>query len=141
MGRPTKLTEEFLLAAEGVLATDDALIFTDAELLAEINERLPDERRVGKSTFERWKADDSEGECAAQFRGLIEKALRREKRNLFDRLRAKDDTQWTRWAWIIERKFDEWNIRRKLATDVTVREDPAAALAAAVLGDAPGDEG
>lgn len=26
---------------------------------------------------------------------------------------TQDDPQWQKWAWIIERKFDEWNIRMK----------------------------
>src|SRR4051794_16432024 len=112
VGRPSKLTEDFLQAAEQVLETEDVVFFTDAELLAEINEKLPEEARIAKRTFESWKAATSDDPMGLGFLRLIEKALRREKRSLFDKM-AKDPN-WTKWAWIIERKFDEWNIRRKI---------------------------
>ena len=35
-----------------------------------------------------------------------------QKKNLFLKL-IEGKGQWQRWAWIIERKFDEWNLRIK----------------------------
>lgn len=133
-GRPTKLTEEFLATARLVIEEgDNALIFTDAELLFQINDKLSDEARISKSTWEKWKAGevtaDPEGE---KFLRLVEKALHKQKSSLFASLKT-EENQWQRWAWIIERKFDDWNLKRKLGI-TKLPEDGAAALAAALLG-------
>jgi hypothetical protein len=39
---------------------------------------------------------------------LYKKALTNQKKGLFNKLW--DDTQWQRYAWIIERKFSDWNL-------------------------------
>jgi hypothetical protein len=41
---------------------------------------------------------------------LIKKALLIQKQNLFKKF-ENDDRAWQRWAWIIERKFTEWNLK------------------------------
>ena len=38
------------------------------------------------------------------------KALIIQKENLFKKF-SNDDRAWQRWAWIIERKFSEWNLK------------------------------
>lgn len=112
-GRPSKLTERFMNTANAVLFEDiHAVIFTDEELLAEINERLPEEEQIHKVTFERWKAGDTEDSRGAEFRWLIEKALRKQKNDLFIQFRT-DEKAWQKWAWIIERKFKEWRLPNK----------------------------
>ncbi len=78
-GRPSKLTAEFIAAAHDVIENgDNALIYTDAELLFQINEKLSFEARIDGRTFERWKSgeikDDAEG---SEFRRLVEKALQK----------------------------------------------------------------
>jgi hypothetical protein len=35
---------------------------------------------------------------------------------------TEENQNWTKRAWIIERKFDEWNIRHKVDTKVTEEE-------------------
>src|SRR4051794_31748765 len=83
VGRPTKLTKTFLVVAKDVLNEDiNCIIYTDEELLGEINSRLGEKQRVGTSTFERWKAADNTDPIGVQFRGLIKKALRKQKQNL-----------------------------------------------------------
>src|SRR3954462_1436103 len=105
-GRPTKLTQEFIVAASKVINDgDNALFFTDEDLLFLINEQLSADARISKTTFESWKRgqviDDPEGE---EFLRLIQKALLTQKRNVLTSLRT-DEGQWTRHAWILERKF------------------------------------
>ena len=51
-----------------------------------------------------------------KFLHLIKKALFKEKKRLLELL-AKDDKQWQRYAWILERKFDDWNIKMKSEVD------------------------
>lgn len=68
------------------------------------------------SPFETWESELEEGkadETVLQFQRLIEKAIVREKKTLFQKLRE-DDKAWRRWARIIERKFDDWNIKWRL---------------------------
>lgn len=70
-GRPTKLTEDFLAAMFDVLHdVDNALIYTDEELLALINDKLPLEARICGDTFSLWK----NGKIDALPRQLAEQA-------------------------------------------------------------------
>jgi DNA-binding MarR family transcriptional regulator len=50
------------------------------------------------------------GDLGKEFCPLIKKALRNQKENLFKKF-SNDDRAWQRWAWIIERKFSEWNLK------------------------------
>jgi hypothetical protein len=133
-GRPTKLTEEFLAAAiEVVNDEDNALIYTDEELVFLINERLPLEARIHPDTFSLWKngriADDAR---AVKFFSFYKKALIRQKQSLFRKMDDPKNPAWQKEAWKIERKFDDWNIKQKIS--IKKDEDGAAALAAALLG-------
>jgi hypothetical protein len=117
VGRPSKLSWPFLEVAERVLNTDqDAIILTDQELFDSINEQLAPSDQVSLRTFERWKAKAKAGEFAAddwqgaEFCRLYKKALRDQKKALFVQL-GNEKFAWQKWAWIIERKFDEWNLR------------------------------
>lgn len=113
--------EPFLEAAEQVLFDDiNAIIFTDQELIDEINEHLGEKQQITRRTFQNWKQRIKEGDDlngkAQSFFILYKKALRRQKNQLFKKFRN-DKGQWQRWAWIIERKFDEWNIKHKMEHD------------------------
>ena len=125
-GRPTKLTAEFIAAAHEVIETaHNALSFTDAELVFQINERLSSEARIDKRTFERWMVGDIKEDVEGQeFCRLIQKALNKQKTSLFQSLKT-EPNQWQRWAWIIERKFAEWNLKHNIG--VAKAEDGAAA--------------
>lgn len=86
-GRPTKLTQEFLAAAYEVINHEqNALIYTDEELLFLINEKLSPEAKICMSTFQKWKAGKVEGDTEGhEFLRLITKALLRQKETLFKR--------------------------------------------------------
>lgn len=56
-GRPLKLTQAFLTATyDGVNQDDDVLIYTDADLLFALNEKLSTEAQICNSTFKNWNA-------------------------------------------------------------------------------------
>lgn len=134
-GRPTKLTEEFLAVMMDVINDEqNALIYTDEELLFLINDRLPVEARISGETLRRWKngeiADDAIGQ---RFCGVYTRALLRQKASLFKKLDDPENPRWQKDAWKIERKFDDWNIKQKVAVTVPPK-DGAADLAAALLG-------
>jgi hypothetical protein len=118
--RPTKLTEKFLETAEQVLNESvNSLIFTDEELFGMINDRLPEKERISKITWKRWKKKKLKGRKGLldRFDTLYKKAFEKQKQSLFTKLQT-DDKAWQRWAWIIERKFPEWNLRQKLDANV-----------------------
>lgn len=114
MAKETKLTDNFLEAANKILEGFNVIVCTDEELVYQINELLLEDERIAQRTWEDWKAgllpDDPRAE---QFRGLVKKALIREKTNLFKKMQESENSSWTKYAWIIERKFDEWNIKTK----------------------------
>ena len=111
MARPSKI-DRFIEVAKDVIFRDDLMLLTDEELVDEINENLDKKDRISQRTFKRWKANnfDEEGEIGREFCPLIKKALRNQKENLFKKF-SNDDRAWQRWAWIIERKFSEWNLK------------------------------
>lgn len=123
-GRPTKLTKEWLDIASEVVNDDiNAIILTDEELVMEINDRVDDENlQITPQTLTNWKRKVRESkeldENGKEFFMLIKKALFKQKKHLFHKFRE-EPNQWQRWAWIIERKFDDWNIKHK--TDITTK--------------------
>ena len=122
--RPTKLTDRFIIAANEVINEEiNAIILTDEELLSKINDKLPEEAQVSVETWKDWKAGTSpveQNKLLDTFHLLIKKALIRQKSDLFRKM-GYDDKAWQRWAWIIERKFDDWNIKQK--QDLNVKGD------------------
>ena len=111
MARPSKI-DRFIEVAKDILFRDGLMLLTDEELVDEINENLDKKDRISQRTFQRWKANDFDenGETGVEFCRLIKKALRNQKENLFKKFQN-DDRAWQRWAWIIERKFSEWNLK------------------------------
>jgi len=119
-GRPTKMTEKFQKIAEEVVY-GNILACTDEDILFLINEKLEESERISDSTWEYWKKGQyGDDERRDWFLGLIKKALVIEKNNLLTNLKS-DDKAWQRWAWIIERKFDEWNIRTKSEQELKIK--------------------
>ena len=110
----------------------ESLVYlTDFELVYLINSKLDEKDRIDRRTFERWKAKhkgestdgiDELDEVGARFVALYKGALIQMKVGLFQKLVSPSETQWQRYAWIIERKFDEWNIRQKSETDINVKQ-------------------
>lgn len=130
-GRPTKLTSKFIQIAEEVLFEGhNAVILTDEDLLFVINSNLPEKERVAYSTLQEWKAGITKKSQELEFRNLYKKALIKQKLSLFARL-SEDDKAWTRWAWIIERKFDDWNIKQKVDHTTKGKELPTPILGGA----------
>ena len=95
VGRPSKLTQEFIAAAYQVINQEDnALIFTDEELLFAINEKLSKEAQIFKRTFEKWKAGDVSDDVEGQeFLRLVLLALQKQKKAIFTSLKL-DEKAW-----------------------------------------------
>lgn len=125
--RPTKLTDKFLKVADEIINDDmNAIIYTDEQLLFLINDKLDEKERITDRTFENWKSGSSpvhEKDKLDNFFALLKKALAKQQATLFLNMK-KDQKVWQKWAWIIERKFDNWNIRQKVNSDVTTGGKP-----------------
>lgn len=130
-GRISKI-HPFLIAAKGFFKEHegelDIWIYTDEELLFQINERLAIQDQITDRTFQNWKAkvksedfDEEDPEldpCFAEFFRLIKKALVIQKKMIFQKmLDSGEKTSWTRWAWILERKFTDWNLKNIQSND------------------------
>ena len=111
VGRPSKINK-FIEVAKEVLFKESLMLLTDEELVFLINEQLDEKDKVAIRTFKLWKSGDySEKEdIGKEFLPLIKKALLIQKESLFKKFQN-DDRAWQRWAWIIERKFSEWNLK------------------------------
>jgi len=116
-GRPTSLTKEVISAIEKVI-NEEILFLTDTELVECINEQLPEDKRFSYEAFSKWKRGERQADnpLISQFVRLIKKALAKEKKRLLEKLEG-DKQAWQRYAWILERKFDEWNIKTKSEVD------------------------
>ena len=122
VGRPSKMPN-FIKAFEQVIKNDefDVVILTDSELLMECNEKLEEEHQIAERTFESWKAWEVESEEYNQFLRLYKKALANQRRELFKKLQS-EPQQWQKYAWIIERKFNEWNLKKISESTVKVQD-------------------
>jgi hypothetical protein len=123
MARPSKI-QKFTEALEQVLNTEHsvgyAIIYTDLDIVEMVNEMLEPEDRISKRRFEAYKAGSIDDDASLDvFRRVYKRALRDQSSNLFERLSTEPPGAWQKWAWIIERKFDDWNMRAK-----TVDESP-----------------
>jgi hypothetical protein len=138
VGRPRKLTR-FLEAFKCVLELDQpeskrhrvgrAIIHTDKDLLEMTNRLLDEKDRISTTSWESWKRGDVENmddrveKELSQFRDIYLEALKMQRDNLFDRMTDKGEARsWGRWAWIIERKFDDWNLRKKSVDETPDRK-------------------
>jgi hypothetical protein len=124
MARPSKI-QKFTEALEQVLNTEHsvgyAIIYTDEDIVEMVNERLDPEDRISQRTFKTYKAGGLQSDPFLDvFLPLYKRALRDQSSNLFERLSTEPPGAWQKWAWIIERKFDGWNMRSKV-----VDESPA----------------
>jgi hypothetical protein len=123
MARPTKI-DAFTQALEEVLnrpkGVGMAIMHTDADLIFLVNESLDDDDKISDITFRKWKAGDSMGdERRDVFLSLYKRALMNQRDMLFESMRDEPPGAWQKWAWILERKFGDWNLR-----NVTVDETP-----------------
>ena len=120
VGRPTKLTREFIDALTDVVMDNNVVYLTDEDLIFLLNEKLPPEDRIAINTFRDYKTGrrQSENLLIVEFAALIKKALVAEKQSLLDRV-DQGANGWQSKAWILERKFAEWNLHKITKTDLT----------------------
>ena len=126
-GRRRKV-HRFIEEAEKLLFEDraigNAIALTDNDIRVLVNSKIDKGDRICEGRFSEWKRgyynDESERQLGESFRDMYFKALADQKRALFSALSDKGESRsWGRWAWVLERKFDEWNLRTR-SIDETV---------------------
>lgn len=112
VGRPHKM-ESWCDALDIVLNDENTLFLSDKDLVFLVNKQLPSDCQVDKRTFENWKAGKfhPNEDIGRKFVEHIETSLIKQKQLLGQRLLNETTGQWTRYAWILERKFAEWNLK------------------------------
>lgn len=116
VGRPSKISK-FIQATRKVFEENKGriFIFTDDELLFMVNEELEPDDQVAERTFAVWKSKLKEKNIEdlppefVVFMHLMKKALIAEKVGLMAAF-VEEKQQWTKYAWIFERKFKDWNL-------------------------------
>ncbi|KIO50954.1 hypothetical protein IW18_20425 [Flavobacterium hibernum] len=111
-GRPFKM-QEWVAELVNILNEEDILFLSDKDLVFLVNRRLPEENQISTSTFEKWKSGKyaPNEEVGKEFVACINLALIRQKQLLSKKMMEDNNGQWTRYAWIMERKFTEWNLK------------------------------
>lgn len=117
-GRPSKLNETFLKALREVIEDPlRAFLFYDYELLEMANDKLDEKDRIAEITFKEYKAGKElksvETNVLDEFTYLIKKARSKMTLNLVEKMLDQDNSAWQRYAWLLERKRDDLNIRKK----------------------------
>lgn len=112
VGRPFKM-EAWLKALNEVLDEESTIFLSDKDLVLLVNRILPEENNITDRTFINWKAGKfaPNEDLGKEFIGCIEISLIKQKQLLGERLMNDTTGQWTRYAWILERKFSEWNLK------------------------------
>ena len=99
-----------------------AIVHTDIELLEMVNECLNEDERISIDTYKRYCNGDAGGkwedeEIARVFRSAYQRVQRMQRERLFQLMAEDQPGGWQRWTWILERKFDDWNLRNKVVDE------------------------
>jgi hypothetical protein len=114
-GRPSKLTEELIEKLEIILEDPTSVGLTDEDFMIELG--------LSDQTMRNWLNPDYIGadvELKNKFFWLIKRMRVSQKRNIVARIQE-GDSGWQGSAWIGERKFDEFNITRKVENNTNLK--------------------
>ncbi len=106
--------EKWVEKLENVLNNENIIFLTDNDLIFLVNKELPKKDRITRQTFHNWKNGKFgalDKEIGEQFVEMVHGAMITQKNNLLDKLLNTNDKNWTKMAWILERRFEEWNLK------------------------------
>jgi len=101
------------------------IAMTEGGLLSCINDMVEEHEKITDRTFRRYKNGETEGLTADEYRcvdlfvSAYKKALESQRYALAMALGRDTPGAWQKWAWLLERRFEEFNQRTK-----TVDETP-----------------
>jgi hypothetical protein len=116
-----------------VIATNDdediginfrVIAMTDKGLVSAVNDMVEPHERISLRTYERYKSGgipdkERDWEYVLLFVSAYEKALECQRYMLARALSEDVPGGWQRYAWMLERKFDEFNMTRKEKVEVS----------------------
>jgi hypothetical protein len=120
-GRPNKF-EAFTKVLAELFRTDEwnswPIVCSDEELVFMVNQKLGKEETITERAFRMYKSGelprtDGEYDYVSVFFSSYKKALIGQKHIIMENLAADSPGAWQKWAWLLERKFDEFNLRSK----------------------------
>jgi hypothetical protein len=94
------------------------IAMTDEGLVSCVNDMVDEKDRITLRTFERYKrgeigANDPDGENVSLFLSAYKRAIDQQRFALARALADDVPGGWQRYAWLLERKFDDFNLRSK----------------------------
>lgn len=114
-GRPFKM-KIWVEKLKEVLDENTALFLTDEDLVFLVNEKIEDSVcHITTRTLRNWKAgktDPKAEDVAHDFARLIQNALIKQKQAVLTKMLETEDRSWPKYAWILERRFAEWNLKQ-----------------------------
>jgi hypothetical protein len=125
-GNPGKY-QLFVSALKELFNTDDwnawVIACSDEELIFMVNQKLEEKDRILDRTFRNYKKgelpqSDGDYDYLRMFDSSYKKALIGQKLIIMQNLAGDSPGAWQKWAWILERKFDEFNMTRKEKVEV-----------------------
>jgi hypothetical protein len=100
-----------------------AIIHGEDDLWALVNSHLPLEERITSQAYYNYRKGirgrTEDDEIIKAFQDGLRIALAQQKESLFEKMEEEGAGAWQKYAWIIERKFKEWNLKQ-----ITVDETP-----------------
>jgi hypothetical protein len=127
-GRPSKAHRFMEAVRELIPETGDwnawVIACTDEDLLFMLNSRLDKEERIDERTWRNYKKGlegiaEVDRECLDAFISAYKRSLLGMKRMCVEKLEGDVPGGWQRYAWLLERKYDEWNMTRKEKVEVS----------------------
>lgn len=123
-GKWNKITK-WLDALEEVINNEELMFLSNNDILYLVNSKLEKKEQITRRTLHKWvnKVHENISEEEYQrFEDLFSKTQIKQKQFLFKKMMESNDKSWTKYAWIMERKFSDFNLKQ-ITENINKNED------------------